>query len=108
VHFAGHGETDGLVFEDDAGRPLRARAVALGDLLRRRGVETVVLNACYSLAVVQSAPMGTRYTVAMDGPVSDAGAIEYARGFYDSIGAGQGVEDAHAEGSLVPGSSGSL
>jgi hypothetical protein len=42
--------------------------------------------------------MGTRYTVGMAGPVDDEGAIEFSRGFYDSIAAGQSVEDAYEEG----------
>jgi hypothetical protein len=98
VHFSGHGKEDGLRFEDEHGNELIPDPTALGSLLRRRGVETVVLSACYSLSIVKDNPMGTRFTVAMDGRVEDTGALEFSRGFYDVLGAGGGVEEAYEEG----------
>jgi hypothetical protein len=98
VHFSGHGESDGLRFEDENGDAFVPDPKALASILQRRGVETVVLNACYSLSIVAETPMGTKYTVAMQGPVGDAGAIEFSRGFYDVIGAGRGVPEAFEEG----------
>jgi hypothetical protein len=34
----------------------------------------------------------------MDGPISDLGAIEFSRGFYDALGAGMDIAEAHEEG----------
>lgn len=98
VHFAGHGEEKGLCFQNAAGETESPDAKALGALLKRHGVETVILNACYSNEMIAAAPMGTRYTVAMEGAIADAGALEFSRGFYDMIGAGRGVDEAYEEG----------
>jgi hypothetical protein len=98
VHFSGHGTQGGLVFEDAQGNLMVPQSAALADLLQRRGVKVALLNACYSLSVGTITALGLDYTVASTGPISDPGAIEFARGFYDAIGAGTDVPDAYAEG----------
>lgn len=98
VHFSGHGTHGGLVFEDVQGNLMVPQSAALAELLQRRGVRVALLNACYSLSVGKIAALGLDYTVASSGPISDPGAIEFARGFYDAIGAGTDVPDAYEEG----------
>lgn len=98
VHFSGHGTQGGLVFEDAQGNLMVPQSLALAELLQRRGVRVALLNACYSLSVGKISALGLDYTVASTGPISDPGAIEFARGFYDAIGAGTDVPDAYAEG----------
>ena len=98
VHFSGHGTQAGLVFEDSAGRLSVPESVALADLMQRRKVRVALLNACYSLSVGRLSAIGLEYTIASTGPISDPGAIEFARGFYDALGAGNDVVDAYAEG----------
>jgi hypothetical protein len=98
VHFSGHGTQRGLVFEDVQGNLMVPQSADLADLLQRRGVRVALLNACYSLSVGKITALGLDYTVASSGPISDPSAIEFARGFYDAIGAGTDVPDAYAEG----------
>jgi hypothetical protein len=98
VHFSGHGTQTGLVFEDETGKLMVPHSNALADLLERRNVKVAVLNACYSLAVGRLSAIGLEYTVASTGSISDPGAIEFTRGFYDALGAGTSVPDAYAEG----------
>lgn len=98
VHFSGHGTQGGLVFEDAQGNLMVPQSAALAELLQRRGVKVALLNACYSLSVGKISALGLDYTIASTGPISDPGAIEFARGFYDAIGAGTDVPDAFAEG----------
>lgn len=98
VHFSGHGTQTGLVFEDTLGRLMVPQSAALADLLQRRKVRVALLNACYSLSVGKIAAIGMDYTIASTGPISDPGAIEFTRGFYDALGAGTDVPDAYAEG----------
>jgi hypothetical protein len=61
-------------------------------------VSTVLLNACYSLSVGRLAAIGVDYTIASDGAIADPAAVEFARGFYDAVGAGLSVPDAFDEG----------
>ncbi|WP_433824961.1 CHAT domain-containing protein [Actinoplanes sp. CA-015351] len=98
VHFSGHGTRQGLVFEDDAGQLFQPSSTALAELLARRKIKVAVLNACYSLSVGRISAIGTEYTIASDGPLSDPAAIEFTRGFYDALGAGLAVPDAFEEG----------
>ena len=98
VHFSGHGTRAGLFFEDVNGKRMVPSSNALAELLSRRNVNTVLLNACYSLSVGEITSIGLDFTIASSGPISDPAAIEFTRGFYDAIGAGNSVPDAYEEG----------
>jgi hypothetical protein len=98
VHFSGHGTQTGLVFEDPSGKLMVPPASALAELLARRHVKVALLNACYSLSVGKITAIGLEYTIASAGAISDPGAIEFTRGFYDAVGAGTSVSDAYEEG----------
>ncbi len=98
VHFAGHGTGDGLRFEDAIGGIAVPDSAALAELLQRRGVKTVVLNACDSLGVGLAGTARLEHTIAMDGLLSDKSAIEFSRGFYDALGEGLDVAGAFDEG----------
>jgi hypothetical protein len=98
VHFSGHGTNQGLVFENDAGQIFQPPSAALAELFARRKIKVAVLNACYSLSVGRISAIGTEFTIASEGPISDPAAIEFTRGFYDALGAGLDVPDAYDEG----------
>ena len=103
VHVCGHGEKEGLVLEDDRGESVQVPAKAVARLLSRYapptgGLRCVVLNACWTLDTGEATSMGVPFTIAMDGPISDAGALEFSRGFYDALGAGREFPDAFEEG----------
>jgi hypothetical protein len=59
-----------------------------------------VLNACYGLAQGQLISLGVDFTIAMENEVADSAAREFARGFYDALGAGKEIEFAYREGCL--------
>ncbi|MDQ2717344.1 MAG: CHAT domain-containing protein [Chloroflexota bacterium] len=103
VHIAGHGTDEGLVMEDEQGRARIIPPDALADLLKRysKTLRCVVLNACYSIAQAQLITSGIPFTIAMEGEVGDAAAREFARGFYDAIGAGKDFAFAYDEGCLT-------
>lgn len=98
VHFSGHATSNGLQFEDAAGNMIEPASAALGELLQRRGVKTVVLNACGSLGVALAGTASLEHTIAMKGPIEDESAVEFSRGFYDALGEGLAVSDAFEEG----------
>jgi pterin-4a-carbinolamine dehydratase len=102
VHFSGHGiGEEGLVFEDMDGKTKLISSEALADLAKifaERGLECIVLNACYSKfqaeAIVQHIP----YVIGMSQAVGDRAAIEFSSGFYGAIGAGESIEFAYRLG----------
>lgn len=103
VHLSGHGEQEGLLLEDESGECVEVPKRALARLFARYAppngaLRCVVLNACWSLSTGESTAMDVPFTVAMDGPISDRGALEFSRGFYDALGAGLAFPDAYEEG----------
>lgn len=98
VQFSGHASRHGLQFEDAVGNIAEPDSEALAELLQRRGVQTVVLNACDSLSVGLAATARLEHTIAMTGPITDESAIEFTRGFFDALGEGLDVAKAFDEG----------
>jgi energy-coupling factor transporter ATP-binding protein EcfA2 len=102
VHFSGHGEgVDGLVVENEAGLAQNLPTEALSNLFKRfadRGLECVVLNACYSEVQANAIAEHTDYVVGMNSAIGDDAAIKFAVGFYDELGAGYSYEDAYNGG----------
>lgn len=100
VHISGHGDEEGLILEDEIGKPHFIPQAALADLLRAYSppLECVILNACYSISQGKLMSLGVPFTIAMEGSISDQAAIEFSRGFYDAVGAGKPIDFAYEEG----------
>ena len=102
VHFCGHGEgEDGLVLENDEGFAQLVQTQALANLFKRfatRGLECVVLNACYSEVQANAIAQYIDYVVGMNSAIKDNTAIKFAVGFYDELGAGWSYQDAYHGG----------
>ena len=101
VHFCGHGETDGIFLENDAGTKQLVPKAALTNLFKlfsKRGVQCVVLNACYSDEQAEEISEHINFVVGMSRAVGDKAAIQFAVGFYDALGAGWTYEDAYELG----------
>ena len=101
VHFSGHGAgEEGLVFEDETGRAKLVDGEALAGLfeLFAEQVECVVLNGCYSQVQAEAIAEYIPYVIGMSQAIGDKAAIEFAVGFYDTLGAGRTVEFAHKLG----------
>ena len=100
VQFSGHGTGGGLVLETSDGEPQLVPQDAMAELLSAYSppIQCVILNACYSDVQGGVISLGVPFTIGMDGPISDEAATEFARGFYDAIGAGRDIEFAFEEG----------
>lgn len=97
VHFAGHGERDHIVLEDESGHSVEWYFSDLTEYLKLHPyTECLVLNACFS-AGIQDTPV-SMLTIAMAEKVDDPEAIAFARGFYDALGVGRGYDLAIGEG----------
>ncbi|MBW4502614.1 MAG: WD40 repeat domain-containing protein [Scytonema hyalinum WJT4-NPBG1] len=102
VHFSGHGAgVDGIVLEDETGQPALVTADVLASqfaLFATKGVECVVLNACYSAEQAQAIRQYVNYVIGMNTTVGDKAAVAFAVAFYDAIAAGEEVEFAYKLG----------
>ena len=93
----------GLVFEDEAGKPKLISGEALAGLfgLFTDCVECVVLNGCYSATQAEAIAQQIPYVIGMTKAIGDRAAIEFAVGFYDALGAGRSIVDAHRMGCVA-------
>ncbi len=118
VHFVGHGDFDPgidegvIALEDENGRADLVEASRLADLFSeaRPTPRLVVLNSCASggggtdlfsgtaAALVHS---GIDAVVAMQFSISDDAAIRFARGFYNALAEGRGIDEATRSGRIA-------
>lgn len=93
VHFSGHGGGEhGLVLEDDSGKAQflqTEQLTAMFKLFASKGLECVVLNACYSQVQAQAMNQFIPYVIGMNQAIGDRAAITFAVAFYDTLGAGE-------------------
>ena len=87
---------EGLVLEDQTGKPQLVSTEAIADLfsLFADKIECVVLNACYSATQADAIAEHIPYVVGMKRAIGDRAAIEFAIGFYDALLAGRDVDFA--------------
>jgi len=96
LHFAGHGQMDGIVLEDDQGNAKTASTEAISNLfgLFSDTLKCVFLNSCYSEIQAREISKHVSFVIGMSAAVPDTTAIAFATGFYDAIGAGRDIEFA--------------
>ena len=101
IHFSGHSaEEEGLIFEDELGRPKFVTGEALARLfeLFADQIECVVLNNCYSESQAEAIAQHIPYVIGMKQAIGNKAAITFAVGFYDALGAGRPLEFAYKFG----------
>lgn len=103
VHLSGHSETSGLILEDALGDYVQISPKGLAQMFSsyappEGSLRCVVFNACFSISTGEEVSMDVPFAVAMNGPISDRGALEFSRGFYDALGAGCDIPRAFREG----------
>lgn len=97
IHYSGHGTKEGFWFRNDRGGTAKVDPAAFARLLAKhhqKGLRAVVMNACYTADQAQLLADATGHAVAMDGQLSDSGAIAFTKYFYGSLGAGNTFEAA--------------
>ncbi|MFG6094117.1 NB-ARC domain-containing protein [Leptothoe sp. ISB3NOV94-8A] len=98
VHFSGHGvHEDGIVLEDELGDIQLVSSKALKSLFKlfsSRGVECVLLNACYSEKQADAISQHIDYVIGMSKDIDDEAAISFSVAFYDALGNGWSYEEA--------------
>jgi HEAT repeat protein len=102
VQFCGHGEGEqGIVLENETGKSQLVSTEAIADLFKLfadKGLECVVLNACYSEVQANAIAQYIPYVIGMSDAIFDKTALKFAVGFYDALGAGWSCEQAFEMG----------
>lgn len=101
LHFSGHGSaTEGIVLEDDEGKPKLVSAEALAKLFAviKDNLRVVVLNACYSGLQADGIIKAIDCAIGMQQKIGDHSAIVFSAAFYEALAQGRSVEEAFKVG----------
>jgi hypothetical protein len=98
IHFSGHGSTTGIILRDDTGGYQAVEGTNLRRFLEGRGVDLVVLNACYSKGQAATIHGAVRVVVGTIDAVGDEAARRFTVAFYRSLGNGLSVREAFRDG----------
>jgi hypothetical protein len=105
VHFAGHGNNEGIVIENDNGYsvffPLEGLERLFSISLFKETIQCVILNACYSEKQAEVISKNGIYVVGMNSSIGDEAAIKFSLGFYQAIGNGDTIEVAFSIGMVL-------
>ncbi|KAF1355521.1 hypothetical protein BDV97DRAFT_106373 [Delphinella strobiligena] len=100
IHFSGHGNIFGLMFEDENNNPMIVDHNPLAYLLKvvqkeaQFRLKGAFLNACYSAENGQILANSTGALVAIQSSVTDENAITFATRFYKALGDGSPFESS--------------
>jgi CHAT domain len=98
IHFSGHGSSDGIVLRDDTGTYRVVEGRSLRRFLEGRGIDLVVLNACYSQEQADTIGDAVKTIVGTTNAVGDEAARRFTAAFYRSLGNGLSVGEAYRDG----------
>lgn len=100
IHFAGHGEQDGIIIAKENNEVQRVSTDALKFIFRPLTgiVKIIILNACYSAKQAQELSEIGVFVVGNKLPVNDDAAITFSVGFYLGLGEGKGFFGALNDG----------
>ena len=93
--FTGHGNCQGICFEDEHGKAVTVSTNKLANLLKSQdGLDLVILNACYSADQARSMADAVGHVVGLEGAADDQDAIDFSREFFTALGDGRTFEKA--------------
>ena len=98
IHFSGHGSKNGIILRSDDGGYQPVEGTALARFLEARGVELVVLNACYSKEQAEMIHRVVPTVVGTRDVVGDEAARRFSVAFYRGLGDGLPIREAFRDG----------
>ncbi len=103
VHFAGHGEQQGIVITNDQNRHQLMPTGALKRLFRQHkaGIQMILLNACYSESQAKVLSELGMYVIGMNNEAEDDAALDFASGMYIGLSEGKDVERAYDDAMII-------
>jgi hypothetical protein len=98
IHFSGHGSTEGIILRSDSGKSTKVTGPNLRRFLKGRGVELLVLNACYTKSHAEHVAGAVRAIVGTTSAVGDEAARRFTVAFYRALGDGLSIREAFRDG----------
>ncbi len=98
VHFSGHGTGTGIRLRGEGDAEIEVSGASLRRFLANRGVELLVLNACYTADLCAEASHSVAAVVGTTAAIDDHQAQRFAVAFYCGIGEGLSIREAFRDG----------
>lgn len=94
IHFSGHGNCEGIALVDDLDNTKMVKSKPLANLfnLFSGDIRCVFLNSCHSVEQSKEIAKSIKKVICMSNEVPDDVAIQFAKAFYKSIGAGKDID----------------
>jgi hypothetical protein len=104
IHFSGHGNLDKqVVLQDDEGKSCPAAPEDLAGLaeLFKTNLKVALMSCCYGRPQAEALNRVLDFTIGMDEPISDKGAVSFSAAFYQVLASGGSVKQAFESARLL-------
>jgi hypothetical protein len=106
LHFSGHGTAEQeivLQSEDGISQPIAPQDLAeLVDLFKTN-LKVAVMSCCFGRKQAAALNQVLDFTIGMENPISDAGAVSFSANFYQVLAAGGSINQAFGSARLLTG-----
>lgn len=104
MHFSGHGNLEKeIVLQGDDGKSRPVAPQVLADLvsLFKTNLKVALLSSCYGRKQAEALNQVLDFTIGMDNPISDAGAVSFSAAFYQVLASGGSINQAFGGARLI-------
>jgi hypothetical protein len=104
IHFSGHGNLDKqIVLQDDVGKSCPVAPEDLAGLaeLFKTNLKVALISCCYGRPQAEALSRVLDFTIGMDEPISDKGAVIFSAAFYQVLASGGSVRQAFESARLL-------
>lgn len=104
LHFSGHGNLDKqIVLETEDGRSQPIAPQDLAELVKhfKTNLKVAVMSCCYGREQASALNQVLDFTIGMDNPISDSGAVNFSANFYQVLASGGSIRQAFEAARLV-------
>lgn len=103
IHFAGHGQAEGIIITDGQGQAQMLPEPALKRICKRKltgKAEVVILSACFSTLQAELISAFDIHVIGTNSAVLDDAALVFSRGFYNALGRNRSWQECYDDGML--------
>ncbi|MBV9926988.1 MAG: CHAT domain-containing protein [Acidobacteria bacterium] len=104
IHFSGHGNEDKqIVLQDDVGLSCPVAPEDLAGLaeLFKANLKVALMTSCYGHTQAEALRRVLDFTIGMDEPISDEGALRFSAAFYQVLASGGSIRQAFESARLL-------
>jgi len=104
IHFSGHGNYDKqIVLQDDSGQSCPVAPEDLAQLvsLFSTNLKVALMSCCYGRTQAEALRRILDFTIGMDEPISDEGALSFSAAFYQVLASGGSIRQAFEAARLL-------